>query len=253
MRSSKTYQTSAAALASLCFAASATAAPTVFFAEDPITTQTVTDTASAAKRSLFLRSLIGVRNEDFDSKTPGTVTPLTLSFPGTLDATLNGAGCVDTTNPVLGQCGTTPPNLNPGRWATSGTNFWEVSSGGGFNITFTTAISAFGFYGTDIGDFDGRLQVTLTDTNGKNLVLPIDHSNPADTDNSLLFWGFIDTSVAYTKISFSNTGARADVFAFDDMVIGSREQIRPAPEPGSLALAGLALFGLLATCRRRQR
>jgi hypothetical protein len=48
-------------------------------------------------------------------------------------------------------------------------------------------------------------------------------------------------------------GAGGDVFAFDDMTIGSREQVTPVPEPASIALllTGLGVFGL--TARRRQR
>ena len=68
---------------------------------------------------------------------------------------------------------------------------------------------------------------------------------------SLLFWGFIDTTTAYTKIAFGNTNAGTDFFGFDDMTIGDRQQIR-VPEPASLALVGLSLLALTATRRRRR-
>jgi hypothetical protein len=239
----------------------AMAAPTVYFAEDTSTSQDVAGTNSAAKRVAFLGGLEGVGNEDFESPghTAGTVAPLALTFPGALTATLQGAGCVDTTIAVIGQCGATLVNSNPGRWATSGLQFWEVSSGGTFQISFgSTPISAFGFYATDIGDFDNQLIIDLKATDDTVTSLTVGHSlNLPNSANSLLFWGFIDTSVAYKEIAFRNAGTGGDTFGFDDMVIGALSQVCPpggcqVPTPGTLPLAALALFGLGAGVARRR-
>ncbi len=236
----------AVAAATLAAVMTAQAAPTIFFAEDTSTVGSVAGTTSQAKRAQFLASLVGVGTEDFEGQTLGSTAPLTLTFPGALTATLNGAGCLDNTANTT-TCGAS----NPGRFATSGTQFWEVDSGGTFNITFPTAISAFGFYGTDIGDFANRLIVDLTAEDNTVTSLTVGHSLGLDNfANSLLFWGFIDATVAYKRIGFRNAGTGGDIFAFDDMVIGSREQIN-VPEPGSLVLAGLALVGLAASRRRR--
>lgn len=224
------------------------AAPVIYFAEDTSTSQSVAGTASQTSRNQFLSGLSGVGNEDFEApdQVAGTTAPVNLTFPGALTATLSGSGCVDNTASVCAAGST-----NPGRWPTSGTQFWEVDSGGTFNITFGTAVSAFGFYGTDIGDFDNRLRVTLTAVGGATTQFVVPHSlGLSNTANSLLFWGFIDSTTAYTSIRFDNAGTGGDVFGFDDMVIGSREQIR-VPEPGTLALLALGLLGFVAA-RRRQ-
>lgn len=241
---------SALLLSGLVF--SAQAAPTIYFAEDTSTTQTVAGSLSSVARSNFLAGLTGVGNENFENYTLGSTAPLSLTFPGAITATLTGAGVLDN-NASQGSGGS-----NPGRWATSGTQFWEVSSGGAFGIALASPIAAFGFYGTDIGDFDNQLIIDLTDTNGDITSLTVNHSLGLDNNaNSLLFWGFIDTTTTYTNILFRNAGSGGDTFAFDDMVVGSLDQVCTGarcnvPEPGSLALLALGLAGIRVVCRRKQ-
>ena len=81
-------------------------------------------------------------------------------------------------------------------------------------LTFSSAIAAFGFYGTDFGDFDQ--QVTLTLENGDTQVIPVDSTQGSAAAGNVLFWGMIDPTNSYTSITFSTTGGN-DVFGFDDM------------------------------------
>ena len=228
------------AAAALCSGA-AQAVPNIFFGENTNPGGVVSG-APATARTSFLSSLIGVGSEGFETQTVSAGAPIGLTFAGSsgsITATLNGAGQI--TGAATACCGRF--NTTPG-----GSQWWTAS--GVFNIAFSSAVSAFGFYGTDIGDFDGKITVSLEDTLGNVTDYVVDNTLNGP-DASLLFWGFTDTSTAYNRITFDNTNSGVDFFGFDDMVIGDRGQIS-VPEPVSLALFGLALAGLGLT-RRRQK
>lgn len=225
---------------------SAHAALTIFTGENQTPGEVVSGEPVAARNS-FLSKLSGVGTETFETLPVGAEGPLDLSFPGstsTIVATLTGEGIVFPTPSSAGRFNTTGATANPtaGQW-------WSVE--GSFSLTFDQAISAFGFYGTDVGDFNGRLLITLTDTDDLTTELEVEHTiNGAD--GSLLFWGFVDTTKAYKRIDFGNTAEGVDFFGFDDMTVGDARQINPptVPEPTGLALLGAALVA--ATLARRR-
>lgn len=218
---------------------SSQAAPIIFFGENQTDAFSI-GTDPAAAQSSFLSNLTGVGTEDFEGLGVGAGSPLDILFAGSvgnITATMTGAGSV-------------VDSSSTGRFNTSagGSQWWDIS--GSFSINFDTAISAFGFYGTDIGDFNGQITVELLDIN--NVVTNLVINNTINGINAAnLFWGFIDVNNAYTRISFGNTAAGSDVFGFDDFIIGDRQQVTipSVPEPGMLALFGLAVGGLL--CRRK--
>lgn len=182
----------------------------------------------------FMSNLVGVGTEDFEGFEVGNSAPLALDFGVAGTATLNGSGVIQS-------------GYNVGRWATSGDKYWETNSD--FTISFSTAISAFGFYGTDIGDFGG--EVILNYTNGETKTLGIGNTIGAK-NASVLYFGFYEDNeeMAFDSISFSNTNG-SDWFGFDDMTIGVYEQINTVPEPSTVLLVGVGLVGLVGYSRKK--
>lgn len=220
---------------------------------NPSVALAATPNSTAAELS-FKSQLTGVGTETFESYDAGTSTPLAIAFPGAGTATLLGGGNVSAVAP-----GTTN---GVGRYSVpsaTSSKFWEVGAGaaGNFDVTFSGAIAAFGFYGIDIGDFAGTLTIDLFDAANAlvgSLAVPKAAENLAD--GSVLYFGFIAANAGeqFTKVSFRTTAGTGDFFAFDNFTIGTQEQVCEncaVPEPGSLALFSLGLLGLGLARRRK--
>lgn len=238
------------------------AAPLTYFGEDLNRSARIplSDTPNADEaRAAFFTNLSGVGTETFESASGSA--PLSLDFPGTLTnltATLNGGnGRITSVIP-----GTTQ---GTGRYAISGSNFWEVAAGGSgnFSIEFSSAVSAFGFYGIDIGDFGGQLELSLTNGSSSTVTVPNSIGRGGSTDGSVFYFGLIanDPADAFTGLSFLTSTGSGDVFAFDDLTIADAGQISgqiavqapsavPLPPTGWVLIASLGGLGLMM---RRQK
>jgi hypothetical protein len=233
----------------LGMSATANATTTTFFGEDlglgESTVLAATPNANVAHTN-FLAGLINPGIENFESFPDSTSNPA-INFAGAgVTATLSGGTVQSTLN------GTTN---GVGRYGISGDpdsngrdSYFETSSE--LTLTFSNPVAAFGFYGIDIGDFNG--QVTVTTSGGLNQLFNVGNTLNGN-GGSVLFWGLISNTDTFTGITFGNTATGSDFFAFDNFTVGSLEQVAPqVPEPDTYAmmLAGLGLMGFVA--RRRK-
>lgn len=239
------------------YGGAAGAATITFFAEDLSANEAQLGSTpnSDAKETEFLNNLTDEGTEDFEGFSDGDTEPLNLSFPGfgggTLSATLSGGGGEIEDLDSLGN----------GRYPTSGNLFWEVAAGGAnnFTIDFGQDISAFGFYGIDIGDFGGQLQLELGLSSGGTQIVNVPHTEGSNgsTGGSVFYFAVIQTlaSEAFNSISFLTSTGNGDVFGFDDFTIAELEQVTtpevPLPAGVWLLLTGVA--GLGAVSRRKSK
>lgn len=115
--------------------------------------------------------------------------------------------------PVAGRFNTTPDGNNY-------LQFYDLMS-----ITFSVHISAFGMFGTDWGDFAGRIKMELTTTADVVTLVDVPHTVPA-ANGALMFWGFTHPGTTYKKVRLLCTYelppeyGNGDYFGVDDIIVG---------------------------------
>jgi hypothetical protein len=203
-------------------------------------------------------------SENFESFKNGDAGTLNLSFPGNgITAQLTGNGVVSDSN-IATHTGlySSPGDLNG---PITGTKYYETepvgsSAMGTFTLTFSQAVGAFGFFGTDIGDYGGHAVLDVFSGNTKLASFTTNNSTSTNggLTGSALFFGFVANvpSELFTKITFSSSlMGNGDNFGYDDLTVLTAGQVGlpepTVPEPGTIALVGAALLGASLARRRR--
>lgn len=228
-----------------------------------LTYNTEASFAAAMKAgSVNVESLEGFGSGD----TPGAGGNLALSFVGAgpaVSAKLTGLDSMRDT--------AFEPGGNAGRTAKDGSIYWQggTTSPSVFTIEFAEAIDAFGFWGSDIGDFstDCGTACGTAPTNVLSIEFYLGASKVEtfatagnSANGSMDFYGFaLNGGATFDRVVFTNLtvtaggGSVADGQGFDRFMIGEAADLPPPtdlPEPGVLGLLGL---GLLALGRARRR
>ncbi len=171
----------------------------------------------------------GLRNFSYAGGTATLSSGATVVKDGNASTTDLGVGRYNMTRNL-------PPTVTGdpdfGKWL-------EASSD--FRYTFSRAISAFSFLGTDFGDFDGVFSLEFLSGGTQVYSSGTTITNPGGNGN-LLYFGAVST-VSFDTVVFHITQlpgtVNVDVLGFDSFVVGLANGT--VPEPTSLALVGLAL------------
>lgn len=118
-----------------------------------------------------------------------------------------------------------------GRFNTTagGAQYIQTDNSGSAIFTFSAPIYAFGFYGTDFGDFDSAFMMHITFTDGSKM--HFHWQGLGNTPRQTLFTGFISPNLGVTDVRVMNMGgmhttpAVIDVFGYDDIMVATSAQV----------------------------
>jgi MYXO-CTERM domain-containing protein len=218
----------------------------------------------------FNAAMSPVATQTFESGSPAFAYTLNGAQSAAFSPALNGSlrlfdgeNCVGACSFTVGRYNVTPglPLIDPmdplsrqdhGKWLDTSVSF---------QYAFSAAVSAIGFFVTDVGDYDGILSLNLL-RNGQSVYQAVVYQGlgnfqpPGLNNGNLLFYGValgteFDTAQFSVTQAFCppSTSCGSDFLGFDQITIGLTNPV-PVPTGGTWALAALGL-GLLGVRRRR--
>jgi hypothetical protein len=130
------------------------------------------------------------------------------------------------------------------QWAGKKWFSFEQGSNSTYQITFANAISALSF---DFADYySANMSLSLVLSNGDQLTASQGGSNRMGNVS-------FTSSTLFNRVTLISSGTQGPFFGIDNMDFGIANAVNAVPEPGSLALMGLAFVGLGLARRKGSR
>ena len=176
------------------------------------------------------------------------------SIPSTFSATSGNGMAI--TGTLAGGSGERRDEANG--WAgnfTHGDHLLWTNANGPLTLSFANPVAGAG--ANVQSDYYGPFTLELSAYDGSTLLGSFTEigDSSANDDGKAIFLGVLGSTADITKIVFTNVtwDGNPQDFAINTLSLSTSGGVTGAPEPGTCALAGSALLGLLAIARNRKK